>query len=379
VTPGETVAAPPSAGEEDLAALRSSVRALLERVPGPDAWPTLCGEIGVAALGVPEEYGGVGAGLPAVCVVLEELGRALTPCPMLGSAVLAASAVLTGGDPATRERLLPGIAEGTSTAALVWAGADGRWDPAAPTCRWDGRLHGEAHFVLDGAAADVLVVAARTADGVGLFEVDPEDTDRITATPLDESRPLATIRLDGCPGRPLTPAGRPSWDGPAGDGPAGNRPTVDQTAALAYVRDVGCVALAAEQVGAAAYCLERTVAYTKQRVQFGRPIAHFQALQHRMADLYVLVETARSAVWAAARATQPELPLLAAVAKAHCSETFSTVAAEMIQLHGGIAITWEHEAHRYFKRAHGGAQLLGQPREHVSRLESLVLDPAGAS
>jgi alkylation response protein AidB-like acyl-CoA dehydrogenase len=108
-------------------------------------------------------------------------------------------------------------------------------------------------------------------------------------------------------------------------------------------------------------------------VQFGRPIAHFQALQHRLADLYVLVETARSAVWAAALAGEAQLPLLAAVAKAHCAETVCRVTAEMIQLHGGIAITWEHEAHRYFKRAHGGAQLLGQPHEHINRLAALVL------
>jgi alkylation response protein AidB-like acyl-CoA dehydrogenase len=133
------------------------------------------------------------------------------------------------------------------------------------------------------------------------------------------------------------------------------------------------------------------VAYTKQRVQFGRPIAHFQALQHRMADLHVLVETARSAVWAAAEAAGTagagaptgaagptgaggsELPLLAGVAKVHCTEVARRAAAEMVQLHGGIAITWEHEAHRYFKRAHGGAQLLGQPHEHINRLAALVL------
>jgi alkylation response protein AidB-like acyl-CoA dehydrogenase len=115
-----------------------------------------------------------------------------------------------------------------------------------------------------------------------------------------------------------------------------------------------------------------TVEYTKQRVQFGRPIATFQALAHRMADLHVVVETARSASWAAARASPDELPLLAGVAKTWCSEAFCKVAGEMIQLHGGIAITWEHEAHRYFKRAHGSAQLLGQPRDHLRRLAELA-------
>jgi len=346
----------PGTGPEELEALGVAVRALLTRTPGPDAWPKLCGEIGVAGLGIPEEYGGAGAGLPEVCAVLEELGRTLTPCPMLGSSVLAAEAVLASGDEAAKRRLLPGIAAGTATAALVWAGAQGHWDPTAPACRWDGRLHGEAHYVLDGADAEVFVVAARTDHGVGLFEVDPAATTRTAATPMDATRPLATVLLDQCPGRPIDDR-------------------ADQSGALARARDVSCVAVAAEQVGSAAYCLEQTVAYTKQRVQFGRPIAHFQALQHRMADLYVLVETARSAVWAAARAEKQQLPLLAAVAKAHCSEALSRVTAEMIQLHGGVAITWEHEAHRYFKRAHGSAQLLGQPREHIARLEALVLDP----
>ena len=360
-------------GAEDREALRQAVAALLDRTPGAAAWPKLCREIGVAALAVPERYGGAGAGLPEVCVVLEELGRTLTPAPMLGSAVLAATAVLTCGDEAARERLLPGIAAGTTTAALVWAGARGHWDPAAPECHWDGRLHGEAHYVLDGAEADVLVVAARTggsADGgVRLFEVDPADTTRTAATPLDDTRPLATVLLDGCPGRPLDGAETRTGHGTA----------ADQSAALAHVRDIACTALAAEQVGTAAHCLAATVAYTKQRVQFGRPIAHFQALQHRMADLHVLVETARSAVWAAARAaaTSPaELPLLAGVAKVHCAEVARRAAAEMVQLHGGIAITWEHEAHRYLKRAHGGAQLFGQPHEHLARLSDVALAPA---
>jgi alkylation response protein AidB-like acyl-CoA dehydrogenase len=364
----------PDPAAEDRAALRAAVAALLDRTPGPAAWPKLCREIGVAALAVPERYGGAGAGLPEVCVVLEELGRTLTPAPMLGSAVLAATAVLTCGDAPARERLLPGIAAGTTTAALVWAGRRGHWDPAAPECHWDGRLHGEAHYVLDGAEADVLVVAARTGGGVRLFEVDAADTTRTPATPLDDTRPLATVLLDGCPGRPLSTADD----------------ATDQTAALAHVRDIACVALAAEQVGTAAHCLAATVAYTKQRVQFGRPIAHFQALQHRMADVHVLIETARSAVWAAAEAAGPTgaaeptgaggpgLSLLAGVAKVHCAEVARRAAAEMVQLHGGIAITWEHEAHRYLKRAHGGAQLFGQPHEHVARLADAFLTTAAA-
>ncbi|WP_051342752.1 acyl-CoA dehydrogenase family protein [Pseudonocardia spinosispora] len=340
---------------EALDALRAAVRTLLHRTPGEGAWAKLCGEIEVASLAVPERFGGAGAGLPEVCVVLEELGRTLTPAPMLGSAVIATTALLGTGDDEACARLLPRVARGDTVASLVWAGERGTWDPLAPVCHWDGRLHGTAHYVLDGAAADVFVVAARDERGwVRLFEVDPGDTVRAAAVALDGSRPLATVTFDGCAARPLGA-------------------DVDHAAALANVRDVGCVALAAEQVGASAHCLDATVAYTQQRVQYGHPIALFQALQHRMADLYVQVETARSAVWAAARAGGATLPLLAAVAKTHASETACRAAAEMVQIHGGIAITWEHEAHRYFKRAHGSAQLLGQPHEHVTRLAARVL------
>lgn len=340
---------------EALDALRAAVRTLLSRTPGEGAWAKLCGEIEVASLAVPERFGGAGAGLPEVCVVLEELGRTLTPTPMLGSAVLATTALLGSGDEEACARLLPRIAGGDAVASLVWAGERGNWDPFAPVCHWDGRLHGTAHYVLDGATADIFVVAARNEQGwVRLFEVDPGDTVRSAAVPLDSTRPLATVTFEDCAARPL-----------------GNE--VDHAATLANVRDVGCIALAAEHVGASAHCLDETVAYTQQRVQYGHPIALFQALQHRMADLYVQVETARSAVWAAARAGSTTLPLLAAVAKTHASETACRVAGEMVQIHGGIAITWEHEAHRYFKRAHSAAQLLGQPHEHVTRLSAQVL------
>ncbi|PLW74690.1 acyl-CoA dehydrogenase, partial [Streptomyces sp. DJ] len=150
--------------------------------------------------------------------------------------------------------------------------------------------------------------------------------------------------------------------------------------ALARALDEGAVALAAEQVGAASRALEATVEYAKARVQFGRAIGSFQAVKHRLADCYVMVESARSLALAAAFASaddSPELPRLAAAAASACSEAFSAVAGEMIQLHGGIGITWEHDAHRYFKRAHGSALLLGTPSSHRRRLAAdLGLAPA---
>jgi alkylation response protein AidB-like acyl-CoA dehydrogenase len=363
--------------------LREAVRGLLARhrdrapaAPDPAApepgngydralWRRLCGEIGIAGLAIPQRYGGAGAGPVETHIAIEELGRGLTPSPMLGSAVLAAQAVLASGDAAACQRLLPTIADGTAIAALAWTGEGGHWDPAevaynavpAPGGGW--LLTGAAHHVLDGDAAVVLLAAARTPDGIALFEVDPQHggVSRCAVTAMDTTRRLAVVRLDRAAGRPI------------GDGTG--------PAALAAARDLACIALSAEQVGAAQRALELTVAYTKARVQFGRAIGSFQALQHRMADLHVLVESARSLSYAAGSAAAEgaaDLGLRAAAAKAYCSEALTRVAGQMIQLHGAIGITWEHDAHRYFKRAHGSAQLFGRPAEHIARVAATVVD-----
>jgi alkylation response protein AidB-like acyl-CoA dehydrogenase len=346
---------------DELVALRDSIRGLLTREPpswssptGFDRtlWHRLC-DIGAAALLIPSTYGGLDAALPELGQVQAELGRTLPPTPRLGSAVLSATALRTGGDAEACARLLPGIADGTTVAALAWVGAEGDWDPSRAACVSDPLLTGTAHYVLDGCDADVLLVVAAVAEGVALFEVDPHHPGvrRHPVATLDPTRPLSVVDLSGVPGRRLSHG--------------------DVTAGLARTRDVACVALAAEQSGAARRCLELTVDYAKTRVQFGRPIGSFQAVQHRLADLHVLVETADSTWLAAAHAVGPDgtpEPVAAAIAAVHCSETFSTVAAEMIQLHGGIAITWEHPAHRYFKRAHGSAHLFGHPNTHIARL-----------
>jgi hypothetical protein len=316
----------------------------------------------VPGLGIPERYGGAGAGPVETHIAAEELGRDLTPSPLLGSAVLAAQALLASGDDAACQRLLPAIADGT-VAALAWTTAAGHWDPAEVACRAtaaapDWVLHGEVHHVLEGDTADILLVAARASDSTGLFEVDPAQggVSRSASTTMDASRRLAVVRLDGAVGRRV--------GGPAAE-------------ALARARDLACIALSAEQVGAARRALEMTVDYTKVRVQFGRAIGGFQALQHRMADLHVLLESARSLSYAAARAADEQAPdtrLLAAAAKVCCSEALQRVAAETIQLHGAIGITWEHAAHRYLKRAHGAAQLFGRPAEHVARIAAELID-----
>lgn len=340
----------------------ADVRRAVEQPKGYDEslWSVLCEQVGAAALAIPEQYGGAGYTLVETHVVLEELGAALTPSPMLGSAVLAAQALLLSGDEQACADLLPAVAAGQSVLALAWAGPDGRWptdhpavtaSPAAD-CRWE--LDGTGSFVLDGDHADVLLVLARTPSGPGLFRVDPEQPSvrRTAETTMDPTLRLATVELTGA-----------------------EASAVSTTASfLPTLRDVALSAVSALQVGAAQRCLDLTVAYSKERVQFGRPIGSFQALKHRMADMLVEVETARSAAWAAGwSATQRDgdLPMRAATAKAWCSDAFSRVAAETLQLHGGIAITWEHDAHLYFKRAHALSQLFGQPHEHRARLESL--------
>jgi alkylation response protein AidB-like acyl-CoA dehydrogenase len=344
---------------EEQKELRSAVRASLARHEGAAAWLPLTEQIGVAGLGVPEEYGGAGCGAREVHFVMEELGRSLSPVPYLGSAVLVVQALLASGDARACAQLLPGLVEGRTVGTLAWA-ERGSWDPAAiradaargPGGTW--RLTGTKEFVLHGTEADVLLVAARTAVGVSLFQVpvDGAGVRREAAVTMDQTRAQARIVLDGAEGRLI---------GAEGDGGR----------VLRHVLDLACTALAAEQAGAAERCLEITVAYAKERIQFGRPIGSFQALKHRLADAYVLVESARSAALGAAFAAaagSSELTRCAAVAKSACSEAFSAVAGETIQLHGGIGITWEHDAHRYFKRAHSSAQLFGPPAWHRVRL-----------
>ena len=347
--------------------LRDAVRGLIATTAADQwSWRRLCGEIGVAGLAIPERYGGAGAGLAETCVVMEELGRNLTPAPMLGSVVLAAQAVLASGDEAACRRLLPPIADGSAIAALAWTTTAGHWDPAelgydarAVGDRWE--LNGEAHYVLDGAAADVLLAAATASDGAGLFEVDPRSAGvtRLPVSTMDATRDLAVVRLANA---------------------AGRRIGADAAAPLAIARDQACLALGAEQAGAAERALELTVAHLLTRVQFGQPIGAFQALQHRAADLHVLVESARSLSRALAAETgrDPSLGLRAAAVRVYCSETLTAAASEMIQLHGAIGITWEHQAHRYLKRAHSGRHLFGSPARHLSAIAASLIDaPAG--
>jgi len=296
----------------DRHASSAAVRAAMDSPRGYDEslWSMLCEQVGVAALVVPEEFGGAGGELADAAAVLEELGRALVPTPLLGT-TLAELALLAADQPDadTLEQLAAGAAIG----AVVF----------------------DRDYVVNGDIADV-VVGIDDARLVRWTDVTAE-----AVTTVDPTRRLARVTAGSTE-------------------PIGTDPGLADTAAIL---------LAAEQVGAAARCLELTVAYTKERVQFGRPIGSFQALKHRMADLYVAVQSARAVV---GDAVAEPTATAAALARLAASEAFTMVAGEAIQLHGGIAITWEHDIQLYFKRAHGSAQLFGPPSDQLRKLESEV-------
>jgi len=331
--------------------------------PGPgydaQAWRLLGTEMGLAGLGIAEDLGGAGGGLAELAVVAEELGRSLLPVPFFSSTVLAGQVLARCPDtgPDALARLSAG-----ELAAFAGTDSDGCWRPdrLPVEAQADGqgwRLRGQAGFVLDGAAAAHLVVAARTPAGCDLFLVagDGQGVQRREMATLDPTRAQASVGFDSAVGTALTTDG------------AG-------AAAVTAGLDVALVVLAAEQVGGAAACLDLAVEYAKIRQQFSRPIGSFQAIKHKLADLLVLVEMGRSAVDRALLAGHDPARLAeaAAVAKIWCSEAFTTVATENVQIHGGIGFTWEHDAHLYFRRARSDEQLLGDARVHRERLAVLL-------
>ncbi|RPA59982.1 acyl-CoA dehydrogenase [Gordonia oryzae] len=350
-----------SISTEERDALRESIGALLKQRGGSAAlrtslsrtpridrglWQTLSAEIGVTALPIPEEFGGAGASFVETAVVLEELGGSLSVVPVY-SAALASAALLTAGDDAASARLLPAIAAGTSIVALCWAAPSG-WSSSGVRAE-AGLLSGTAHYVLDAESADRLLVVAGTDAGLTVHDVDAHaEGVTITAQPLlDPTRPLASVTFDDVPAETITAR-------------AG---TIDA------IRTAAWALMSAEQVGGAARALDLTVGYSKEREQFGRAIGSFQALKHRMAEMYAHVATSRAisraAVYALASGSA-DAAHLAAAARVHCSEAYSSVVGDAIQIHGGIGITWEHDIHLYFKRAQSSSQLFGQPHEVVA-------------
>ena len=332
----------------------TEVRRLMETDQGYDdaVWKQMGEQLGLQGLAIPEEFGGSGYGYIELIVILEEMGRRLLCAPYFSTVVLATNALLHSGDDAAKKEHLPGIASGETIAALAFTEENGRWDEAGVTATatkaGDGwTITGTKSYVLDGHVADLLIVAARTGAGVSLFAV-PSDAAGLTRTLLttmDQTRKQAKLEFAN------TPATLVGTDGGG-------------WAVLDRVLDLAAVALAAEQVGGAQFVLDMAVQYAKDRIQFGRPIGSFQAIKHKCADMLLEVESAKSAAyyagWCAAELND-ELPSVAALSKAYCSEAYFHAAAENIQIHGGIGFTWEHPAHLYFKRAKSSELLFGDP------------------
>jgi alkylation response protein AidB-like acyl-CoA dehydrogenase len=376
--------------------LRAAVRALLEdkaawrdvlartesaHTYDDKLWHTLAAEMGCAGLLIPESLGGAGASFREAAVVAEELGRTTAAVPFLGSSVIATTALIAAGD----TTLLPGLASGSVTAALAVPFASGTRTRPVPTVRLDApqpgdgpgdyRLTGTVTGVADALPADVLIVpgdsvpyalyAVRVSDGVG----------KRPLVSLDMTRQLCELRFDQAPARQIA-----------------SGPAAEQAMAAALLAGAGM--LASEQFGLAEACLNTTVAYVRERHQFGRPVGSFQAIKHRLADLWVAVTQCRAAArYAAAQLSEelsvtpgvvpqgdsslaagfgPETTLAVALAKASCSDTALKAAQEMIQLHGGIGFTWEHPAHLYLKRAKADSLALGTADAHRASLDVLA-------
>lgn len=340
-----------------------SVRAAMASDDGHDMslWSGLANELGVLGLAVSEEYGGAGLGAVELGIVQEALGTSLACVPFFSTIVLGASSLATAPDE-LKAAWLPRVIDGSAILAVAagqgrtpWLAAPLRGAEARQTeSGW--RITGSFDLVLDAHVADALLVVATHGGTPSLFLVekgsDGLDVDQLTT--MDQTRRYAAVSLLN------TPAELAVED--AGD-------------VLAHVGNLALCALAAEQIGGARRCLDLAVAYAKTRLQFGRPIGSFQSIKHRCADMLIQIESAqaatRHALWAADH-DGTAFPVAAAMAKITASETYSKVAGDTIQIHGGIGFTWEHSAHMYFKRAKSTELWLGDPSAHRQRLATLL-------
>jgi len=353
----------------------AEVRRLMETTEGfdPAIWKQMAQELGLQSLHLPEAHGGQGFTFVELGIVLEEMGKVLLCAPYFSTVCLAANAIMNAGTDAQQGELLPGIASGDTIAALAFTEPNGKWDASGITMEakssgsggkgdaWT--LEGTKMFVLDGHTANTIVVVAREAgtsgdDGIGFFVVDG-DAKGLNRTPLatmDQTRKQARLDFSGVAARPLGDVGK-GW------------------AALSKTLDQAAVCLANEMVGGGQKVLDMAVEYAKVRVQFGRPIGSFQAIKHKCADMLLEVESGKSAAYYAAWAAgedNEELPVVASLAKAYCSDAYFHAAAENIQIHGGIGFTWEHDAHLYFKRAKSSEILLGDATYHRELLAQRI-------
>ena len=310
-----------------------------------DLWASFCTELGLAGIGVPEGLGGVGLGMVEFALIAEAAGAQVAALPLLGNA-RAAHALVAGGSPDQQAKWLPALVSGEVIATSA-SGTD--------AVLGNGTLSGTFRFAAHGGCANLLVLTA--GDTVFLVEATAPGVSVTQHVTMDQTRPLATVVLDN----------------------AAAESFADNAAALRALDVTGWICLAAEALGGAQAALDRTVAYSKERVQFGRQIGSFQAYKHRLADMMIEIEQARSAVYWAACAVDEgsdEAQIALHSAKAFCADTFHMCAGNMIQLHGGIGFTWEHDAHMFFKRARSVSSMLGDSQWHREQIAALVLDQA---
>ncbi len=330
----------------------------------PEVWQQLSQELGLTAIHIPEEYGGQGFGISELAIAVEEMGRALLCSPYFASTVMAATAILKAGTEEQKRSFLPKIAAGETIATLAIAEDQGDWtvDGISMTASPAGdayKLAGTKSFVLDGCSADLIVVVARapgsTADqGLSLFTVsaDAAGLEKTALNAVDDTRKLARLSFDGVEANLLGEAGGAS-------GP------------LQAALDVAAICLANEMVGGAERLRESSVDYANLRVQFGRPIASFQTLKHKAADMLLEVELAKSAAYYAAAAHDDgdsDVPALASLAKAVAADAYMQTAVHTIQIHGGIGFTWDNDTHLWFKRAKSSEVFLGTTAYHRERM-----------
>jgi alkylation response protein AidB-like acyl-CoA dehydrogenase len=366
--------------------LRTSARQFLEREcppevvrrvsddpqgNGQDLWQKMA-ELGWMGLVLPETYGGSGLSFVDLTILMEEMGRVLLPAPFFSSVALGTVTLLEAGSEEQRQHMLPRLARGEAKVCVALLEADGRYDPRGIGLRASIRgnratLNGTKLFVTDADVADYVICVARTRggrnpeSGISLFMLDMTSPG-ITCTPLtsmDQSRRPCEVSF--------------ARVSASLDAMLGGRDTAWPM--LQRALDKATVALCAEMVGGAEKALEMCVDYGKSRVQFGRQIGSFQAVKHKIADMKVWVENAKSVVHYAAWAVDrdaPDASRAASMAKAYCSEMYPRVTSDGVQVHGGIGFTWDHNMHLYLKRAKSSEVLLGNATWHRERTATLI-------
>lgn len=359
----------------------NAIRSAMDTEQGfdPQIWQRICEEMYWQAIHIPEEYGGMGLGYVDLVVMLEQMGRYLLCSPFFSTVCLASNALIVAGTDEQKQQYLTQICEGSLTATLAYTSKNGQWDATAVqgivTAQGDDYvLNGTYRYVLDGHTAQLLIVAARSEGSVGeqgisLFAIDSDTlgVKRTWLPTMDQTRKQAEIVFDNVRVSSSQLMGEENNAWPQ----------------LNKVLQLAAIAIAAEQVGGSQQVLDLTVEYTKERVQFGRPIAGFQAVKHQAADMMLRTEVARSAVYYAACVAEEalsgglladELGEAASVAKSYCSEGYFKNAGDALQLHGGVGFTWEYDVHLYFKRAKSSELFLGDAAYHREHVATLLLD-----